>query len=453
MELKRFDYKLKENKKKPIIITIVIVMILLVGVTIYATLAYYKTTNTYSILQGDVDFFEKRDITIAAKLVDSDGNVTTVEEFPNEGYTFDVEKSYCINGSIISYEDGEATVSKIVGKDKCTFYFRETYGKLAKAIMANSTILDTTPDFSTSATDSNTNLYKAEDDYGTSYYFRGASTNNYVKFGTYAEDTTLTVLDYKAGEQKNIAVLAGTSMYWRIVRINGDGTIRLVYDGTTAVENGTSHTATIANTVYNTKTDEEKYVGYTYDADGTEENSTIKGVVDKWYAANLEKNYGSYIADSIFCNDKEVTEADDYYTYYGAYTRLITNKNPKLTCTQSADKYTVSSDNGNGLLTYSVGLLTADEAVFAGGTYNLSNSTYYLYSNEMFWTSAPYYFDDSFIDNDGYAYVWYVYYDGSGDYNIVDIDYPGARPVINLKADVDFTGSGKFGDPYIIVTE
>ena len=321
-----------------------------------------------------------------------------------------------------------------------------------------------TNNFSVATTASDAGLYKAQDDLGISYYFRGAPTNNYVKFGTYAKDTTLTVYDYNSWTTKEVEVSAGSPMYWRIVRINGDGTIRMIYDGTSAVANGVSHTATIAYTAYNTDYNNEKYVGYTYDVNGTETDSTIKGIVDDWYEANLKENYEKYIADSIFCNDREVykyqyyddsgteitdpNQATNTETYYGPYGRFGDNKAPKLTCKNKDDRYTTSDKLGNGLLSNPVGLITLDEATFAGGTTSVNN-TYYLYSNEMYWTSTPYLFINGaatagFVNNDGYV---------SSDY--VSIGYQSARPVINLKADVQFTGDGRIdtNTPYEIVME
>ena len=238
-------------------------------------------------------------------------------------------------------------------------------------------------------------------------------------------------------------------MYWRIIRINGDGTIRLVYDGTTTSENGTTHTAIIGNTAYNTNFDNEKYVGYTYD-DGTgiQVNSTIKGVIETWYENNLEGDYGKYIADSIFCNDREVTNINGNFTYYGAYTRLNTNKSPKVSCTQDSDKYTVSNTKGNGLLTKPVGLMTADEIAMAGGKTGTQNINYYLYNGSTYvWAMSPYWYTGST------AFVWAV---SSGLYNnevSSRVNFSGVRPVINLKADILFEGNGTIDSPYEIVTE
>ena len=99
-------------------------------------------------------------------------------------------------------------------------------------------------------------LCTAPDAYGTSYYYRGNVTNNYVKFGEwkvqkyfgYYNDTSSSYMVYdslkecqEASEYNvncRIGIDVGMPMYWRILRINGDGTIRVIYDGTSAHTNG-----------------------------------------------------------------------------------------------------------------------------------------------------------------------------------------------------------------------
>ncbi|MBQ6687151.1 MAG: hypothetical protein IJN03_01345 [Bacilli bacterium] len=306
--------------------------------------------------------------------------------------------------------------------------------------------------FSVVTASSDAGLYKAQDDLGTSYYFRGAPTNNYVQFGTYAADTTITFYDETVLSEKTVEVKAGTPMYWRIVRINGDGSIRLIYDGTEKVVNGVAHTAVIGMTPYTTNYDYVKYAGYTYDVDGTETNSTVKGVVDAWYDKHLNTTYGKYIADSIFCNDRgEVTTDESGRTYYAPYYRLSANKAPVLTCTNKDDRYTVSTELGNGKLTDAegnvrpIGLLTADEAIMAGAP--SFNNTHYLYSGGEYWTSTPDFF------NKNVAWVWSIDKNGSVQYEPSPYGVVGARPVINLKADVKFTGDGRIdtNSPYEIV--
>ena len=114
----------------------------------------------------------------------------------------------------------------------------------------------------------------------------------------------------------------------------------------------------------------------------------------------------------------------------------------KLTCPQQNDAFTVSdTTNGNGALTYPVGLLSTDEIVLAGGL-DASNRGYYLCSGKTWWASSPsnfygYNAGVHLVDSNGYAI---------GYYN-VDITY-GVRPVFNLKAEVLAQGTGTASDPY-----
>lgn len=146
-----------------------------------------------------------------------------------------------------------------------------------------------TPNFNVAAT-TNEGIFAAEDDLGTSYYFRGAVENNYVKFAGY---------------------------YWRIIRINGDGTIRMIYDGTTAHSNGeSSPDRQLQNVAFNTNYNDNAYVGYMYGTPGSStyeathaniNNSTIKTANDAWYKTNIQdKGYGDYVADAIYCSDRQV---------------------------------------------------------------------------------------------------------------------------------------------------
>ena len=191
---------------------------------------------------------------------------------------------------------------------------------------------------------------------------------------------------------------------------------------------------------------------------GTTTNSPIKTVVDNWYASNLN-SYSGYISKTaIYCNDRTVASGSWSATgstfYYGAYTRLQTNKTPTFTCNNANDRFTASTTTGNGKLTYPIGLITADEISYAGGLYNTNNSSYYIAQNASstvvyWWTMSPSY--------------WYGDYNGviefvvggssftGGLYNDW-IDYThGVRPVISLKACVIASGgSGTASDPYTV---
>ena len=326
-----------------------------------------------------------------------------------------------------------------------------------------------TPNFANTAT-TNEGMYAKEDDYTTttgmkSYYFRGAVNNNWVKFG-------------KEGNK---------DIYWRIIRINGDGSIRMIYSGTTAPTSSTATVMTgtgtqISTSVFKSSRDKAEYVGYQYierqqhgygkcnrtsascTVNGnTVYNSAIKQAIDKWYAGTTLKD-NDLIADQIFCNDRSAsTSAVAYlptnYTtltswnstgtayYYGAYGRLSKSKSPVLTCAVDGDRFTVNKINGKGnsALTYPVGLITADEVAMAGGKLGSDNNTYYLYTNQDYWLGSPYSFSSSLAC----AFEFYVSSSGFLDSNYVAINY-GARPVVSLSSKAKLSGNGTYSNPYTV---
>ena len=287
-----------------------------------------------------------------------------------------------------------------------------------------------TPDFSQVAT-TDEGVYAASDDYGTSYYFRGAVENNYVQFAGY---------------------------YWRIIRTNGDGSIRMIYDGTSAYINGeSSNDKYIATSVYNVSNDDNAYVGYMYGSNGASSynethmntnNNTIKTIIDNWYKTNIvDKGYSDKVADIIYCNDRSVNTGNGYgtsVTYYSAYNRLNMNKNSILVCPQKNDAFTVNdTTKGNGVLTYPVGLITVDEVSMAGAVYSLENNKFYLYSGSSFWTMSPFSFSG------GVVRIFDLNNLGSFGGRIIS-NASGVRPVISLKSSVILTGTGTMDDPYVL---
>lgn len=183
-------------------------------------------------------------------------------------------------------------------------------------------------------------------------------------------------------------------------------------------------------------------------------DSTIKTVVDNWYKTNiLDTGYEEYLADVIYCDDRKLENGGygTVATYYESWDRFMRGSlfgyNPVLTCSQKNDRFTVNdTSKGNGVLTYPVGLITADELALAGGKYNTGNNNYYLYTGNYFWTMT------SALFVDGHAGSWAESgYTGSyvGIYmQLVDNIY-GVRPVISLKPSVELTGSGTMEDPWI----
>ena len=339
-------------------------------------------------------------------------------------------------------------------------------------------------------------LNTAPDDYGTSYYYRGNVIDNYVDFGnlTYKDDVVVGYMsegsDYM-NRYSSLSECQSSSLYnvnctlvhksgepilWRIVRINGDGTIRLILDDFAGF------------TSFSYANDDNAYVGYMYGIDGiagsttyeaTHENkndSTIKVAVGKWYEDNLKTNYASYLSDTLFCGDKTLAESGiggvttqlgygTNKTYYSSTERLlyssgtttITTFTPTLKCSEKANdnysRYTTTKNilpdgkETNGNLKYPIGLLTADEVVYAGASTIKANTTYYLVNPSI--TTSWHLLTPSYYDNQ--AFIWGVFpYGGVYEWCNPN-EYFGLRPVINLKAQVLINGGdGTKENPYTV---
>ena len=182
-------------------------------------------------------------------------------------------------------------------------------------------------------------------------------------------------------------------------------------------------------------------------------DSTMKTKLDTWYKNNMT-SYTPQLEDTVFCNDRgyDVSKsgwnkdysADDNYLYFNSYSRLSSYK-PSLVCSRRIDKFTVEVSNGNGALTYPVGLITTDEVSYAGGRYRSSNYSYYLYNGDEQWTFSPYYFYDSS------AYGYILSSSGYLDTIFIVAGNLGVRPVVSLKPGIAITGgSGTTTDPFVI---
>ena len=348
--------------------------------------------------------------------------------------------------------EGKAFTGKIyVTNHSCsTSEIPPAYITLLKAYGGKDNITEL-PDsaFANVTTANDKGMYKKADDLGTSYYYRGAVDNNWVKFG-------------KEGDK---------DIYWRIIRINGDGSIRMIYSGTTAptestkvVMTGTGTQINATTYAFNSSRNNPSYVGYMFtegQQHGNGTPSTIKQTIDNWYkTTTLETDATTkelVSQDQIFCNDRSATTSDSGTPgeisgsmststtyYYGAYVRLITNKSPQLKCPTESDKFTSrKSSIGNKALEYPVGLITADEVAMAGGKFGTSNSSYYLYTNQYYWSGSPYFFDG------GYAIGFSVVDVGRLDYFYVNIAR-GARPVVSLSSKAKLSGSGTYNDVYTV---
>ena len=266
----------------------------------------------------------------------------------------------------------------------------------------NSNVLTTSPTFTTTSTDrglfvQQNDSEKSEFGFPT-YYYRGSVTNNYVQFGT-----------YKTTDGGNTI---GQPILWRIVRINEDGSIRLI------TENLTSDYV-----FWNTK----RTVNY-INPDGTD--SEIKASVENWYNSNIgnDNNLDSMVQISSFCND---INGSDYRIDHQSYS---TAPNPIFTC-----------PSGSIIANEKVGLITGDETVYSGALYHEASMSEISYLNKesWFWTMTPFY-------NNGYILYWFGSNPTLSDTN-AEIDYASTRSVISLKSDVTISGgTGTSTDPYII---
>ena len=183
-------------------------------------------------------------------------------------------------------------------------------------------------------------------------------------------------------------------------------------------------------------------------------NSTAKTQIDNWYSSNLS-SYTNYIEDTIYCNDRSISQLNGWdpdggdtteNLYFSPYTRTWKNHTPSLACSRVVDRVTVSSSKGNGKLTYPIGLIATDEVVYAGGINSSNNSTYYLYTNQKYFSVSPF----NFGSNNAYEFT--IDSNGRFNQNTVDATY-GLRPVFSLKStDAVESGDGTSTNPYVIQT-
>ena len=333
-----------------------------------------------------------------------------------------------------------------------------TVSNFAETIRANNEVKApiTTPGAAISTADE-AEFASTEDDYGTSYYFRGAVTNNYVEFA---------------------------NKCWRIVRVGGDGSVKLILhnDNTAGVANPCDsannsasaafarYSETTYTSAFNTNYNDNAYVGFKYGTVGASDyatthantnNSTILTNLEAWYNNNL-KTYESVIDDNVWCNDKTNVTDETYdpwnytpnglgyannVTFYGATQRLVSS-------TSGSAGGTGLSLKCNGKLskiTSKIGLITADELAFAGyaagTTAGTGNTTTYLQENATdtyWWSLSP----GNFYGNS--ARVWIVG-GSSGDFAHVYVFYTsGVRPSISLKSTTNVTGNGTSSSPFVV---
>lgn len=344
------------------------------------------------------------------------------------GYAFDSSTNkYTLTDITQSQTFDDSSIGKYTCNNSNGTSCRSVY-KIKEVDTTSSTSYNyiTLADYYSSTDDSESTgsgLYKSTDDDGDSYYFRG-NVNNYVSFA---------------------------NQLWRVIRVNGDGTIRLLYN------------TDIDKSVFNNAHDDEKYSGYTYDNENvcTKENpcissfdaknnlfvnnmnmtnSDVKTYLENWYISNL-KLYDNYISLDSYCNDTTYVVSGNNY-YYGAYDRIYKQYQPSLKCPDTSQLY-----GGNYKL--KIGLMTADEANYAGlnmKTPHATNNNYLYYSSNWWFMTSGWKYITSYATSTAglnttigitpQIFVAYTFY---------------VRPVINLKSNTLITsGDGSLSNSYVI---
>ena len=296
----------------------------------------------------------------------------------------------------------------------------------------------------------NGTLYEEKDtrftENGTVYYFVGDTRNNWIHFGGY---------------------------YWRIIRINEDGSIRLIYVGDKHDTNeGYIGTSTFNGIKTDTSTFESaRYSGYMY-GEGTNnlegnrlnnKDSTIKLVVDNWYKNNLLTKYDKYISKTaIYCNDRssDSYNLDKQFDYASA--KRVSGKSinslskgedvhPSFKCgvkndgtlfLDASEKDKFSGINSEALLKYPIALITIDEYIYAGAQFDAHTVNII---NKKLWIDKNSKNDESIIKDYIYYTMSLSLFNGTSSIHVIQsygnhngwnqsTSNNAVRPVLSLKS-------------------
>lgn len=333
--------------------------------------------------------------------------------------------------------NGREVKSVVYGDDVFSKNIEPDKFKVQKKILADNVLNANTPDFSQVATTAE-GLFKAQDNDGDTYYYRGAVTNNYVQFAGF---------------------------WWRIIRVNGDGSLRIIYDGTSAHANGEVSTdREIVKRRYNIAVGSvlrgNAFLGYMHNLGGlntyelTHKNyrsSETKLILEEW-ARDYLLDYIDYIDfNATFWNDREAYSGKGYSaekTTYTGYNRLANKKQPILICNNQNDLFSsFNSSKGNKCLGIPIGLIAADEVQMSGMTYSAANKTLWLFSG-AFWTMTPSHYNPDALNTN---IMNCIGVQNTGKMVSIGIEQEfGIRPVINLRGDLELEGNGTIANPYKI---
>ena len=420
------------------------------------TIANVKENKTCTIA------FKKSTYTVTLKVAHGNGggsqsvtygtNATFKNVNAHTGYTATGATFTCDGGATGSISGTTVTISNIIKTQSCTLLFKSST-KLYDKLLADNPTITTRPRFDKMLTTTNTGtLYKSTESVSGAaekmvYYFAGNAKNNWVYFGGF---------------------------YWRIIRTNADGSIRMLYSGTGV----NKQDGYIGTSAYNTNSNSPKYIGYMYgSADTTLEdartntyNSTIKTYIENWYKSKLT-DYTKYLStEAVYCNERQLASGYNWYYYkspsdaihFLAYSRLDGYYNndvyPTYDCKVSQDAF--SASNSSAKTTYPIGLMTYDEVTMAGGLYSTKLTSPYTWffnnatdgtsitGNVSWWLLSPIMWNGS----DSSISIFSVTTDLTGYIlRSTTSSRLGVRPVVSLKACTLWeTGNGSSSAPYKI---
>ena len=264
----------------------------------------------------------------------------------------------------------------------------------AETIILDHLLNETQVDYGTMNGDG---LFKIVNDSGEYYYFRGVVEDNYVSFAGHV---------------------------WRIVGIDNNQAVKLVYNGN------------IGRSSYSKYRNAIDYTGLKYIYNGAPIDNQINKYLVSWYEENiLDKGFDKSVAETNYCNDSSST-LEGYHRYFGAYSRIVTNKSPSLVCSETSEDF-------GGVVKQKIGLLTIDELSLSGLVDGANNTTNYLYQADDYYTMSP---------AEYYNYTAYMFYvNGAGQIlRTTPTDIMTVRPVITLDSSITVIGKGTKEEPYTL---
>ena len=397
------------------------------------------------------------------------------KDIPKGNYVLNEEKTYCENnGKVTNYDNTTGKISlNFIGSDRCYLYFdykKETIKLGSTELVVNSE----TPDFNQIAT-TNEGLFKAQDDLGTSYYFRGAVDNNWVKYGKYTKDMyncnngTISATD--TGNSCTKIASSGDDIYWRIIRINGDGSIRILWSGKDAPTESTKVVKLDTNNKEYTHSLLFEHMNSSYG------NNELTNYIFDNFASTYTNIFDTNIVVNInFCqptkmfNDIEMTsEAQDqddddpgsvcsYWQpfYIFPLASRLYNNNPVFACQNNEEIVSSKSSGliGDEIITAGLNVkfnLNIDSDMDGNGYYTTlikeldENKNFYLYNGTIYLSSTLF----TFIDCSSMPYEYAVVTNnGSFGYSTIS---GHLRPVISLSPSVKLSGNGTWNNVYEVV--